>query len=68
MLDAMPNNKPNSIQNKSLYYYLNKVAKLGGYMNRALDPPPGNIVMWRGFSKLADIRFGFNMAMKMTCG
>ena len=50
------------------YYYLNKVAKLGGYMNRALDPPPGNMVMWRGFSKLSDIRFGFNMAMKMTCG
>ena len=45
VLDAMPNNKPNSIQNKSLSNNLNKVARLGGYMNRALDSPPGNIVM-----------------------
>jgi hypothetical protein len=69
VLDAVPNNKPNiNMQNKTLFYYLNKVARLGGYMNRASDPPPGNIVMWRGLSKLADIRFGFNMAMEMTCG
>ncbi len=69
ILDAVQDNKSNdNIQNKTLYYYLNKVAKLGGYMNRALDPPPGNMVMWRGFSKLTDIKFGFNMAMKMTCG
>ncbi|MFI0478939.1 MAG: transposase DNA-binding-containing protein [Candidatus Rhabdochlamydia sp.] len=68
VLDAVPNKSSDNMQNKTLYYYLNKVAKLGGYMNRALDPPPGNMVMWRGFSKLSDIRFGFNMAMKMTCG
>ena len=69
MLDAVHNNKPNSnIPNKTLSYYLNKVARLGGYMNRALDAPPGNVVMWRGLSKLADIKLGFNMAMKMTCG
>ena len=35
-------------------------------MNRALDSPPGNIVMWRRLSKLTDIRLGFNMSMKMT--
>jgi len=69
VLDAAPNNRPNNnMQNKTLSYYLNKVARLGGYMNRALDQPPGNIVMWRGLSKLADIRLGFNMAKKMTCG
>lgn len=69
VLDAVPNNKFNgNVQNKSLYHYLNKVAKLGGYMNRTSDPPPGNMIMWRGLSKLADIKIGFNMAMKMTCG
>jgi hypothetical protein len=69
VLDALPNNRPNdNIQNKTLSYYLNKVARLGGYMGRTLDPPPGNIVMWRGLSKLANLRLGFNMAMKMTCG
>ncbi len=69
VLDVVHNNKPNSnIPNKTLSYYLNKVARLGGYMNRALDAPPGNVVMWRGLSKLADIKLGFNMAMKITCG
>ena len=28
------------------------VAKLGGYMGRAHDPPPGNQIMWRGYRKL----------------
>ena len=32
----------------SLSDYLDRIAKLGGYLGRANDPPPGNIVMWRG--------------------
>lgn len=28
------------------------VAKLGGYMGRAHDPPPGHQIMWRGYRKL----------------
>lgn len=69
LINALPNNqKSDNIQNKTLAYYLIKVAKLGGYMNRALDPPPGNTVMWRGLSRLGDLRLGFNIAMKMTCG
>jgi hypothetical protein len=34
-----------------------KIAKLGGYLARANDPPPG-IVMWRGLSRLTDIGLG----------
>jgi len=30
----------------------------GGYLARAKDPPPGNIVMWRGLSRLNDITLG----------
>ena len=35
-----------------------KIARLGGYLARANDPAPGNIVMWRGFSRLSDIELG----------
>jgi len=37
---------------KTLSSYLIKVARLGGYLARTRDPPPGNIVMWRGLSRL----------------
>ncbi|MBM3300862.1 MAG: IS4 family transposase, partial [Deltaproteobacteria bacterium] len=47
---------------RSLSSYITKVARLGGYLDRANDPPPGNIVMWRGLSRLVDIEFGFTMA------
>ena len=35
---------------KTLSLYLTKIARLGGYLARAKDPTPGNIVMWRGHS------------------
>jgi hypothetical protein len=34
---------------------LTKIARLGGYLARANDPPPGNTFMWRGLSRLTDI-------------
>lgn len=53
---SVPDNAPPL--HKTLTYYLNKIARLGGYLARASDPPPGNMVMWRGMTRLADIRFG----------
>jgi hypothetical protein len=47
---------------KSLSSYIRKMAKLGGYLARSSDPPPGNIVMWRGLSRLTDIVLGFEAA------
>jgi hypothetical protein len=38
-----------------------QIAKLGGYLARANDPPPGNTVMWRGLARLSDIQLGFNL-------
>jgi hypothetical protein len=38
-----------------------QVAKLGGYLARASDPPPGNLVIWRGMSRLSDIQAGFTL-------
>ena len=43
---------------KTLSHYLTKLARLGGYLARASDPPPGNLVMWRGLSRLTDIELG----------
>jgi hypothetical protein len=41
--------------------YLTKIARLGGYLARASDAPPGNLVMWRGLSRLTDIALGFQI-------
>ena len=43
---------------KTLSHYLTKIARLGGYLNRARDPAPGNVVMWRGLSRLTDLELG----------
>ena len=43
---------------RTLSHYLNKLARLGGYLARASDPPPGNTAMWRGLSRLTDIQIG----------
>ena len=47
---------------KSLSLYITKLARLGGYLARAGDSPPGNTVMWRGLSRLTDIELGFQTA------
>jgi hypothetical protein len=51
---------------KTLSHYLTKVARLGGYLARANDPPPGNIVMWRGLSRLPDIELGAMIGAKIV--
>jgi hypothetical protein len=43
-------------------YYLVAVAKLGGYLARSKDPPPGNRVVWRGLTRLMDIHLGFELS------
>ena len=39
------------------------VAKLGGYLARGKDPPPGNMVLWRGMSRLTEIHLGFELRL-----
>ena len=41
--------------------FLRQLACLGGYLDRTCDPPPGNIVIWRGMSRLSDIAMGFQL-------
>ncbi|HUA56542.1 MAG TPA: IS4 family transposase [Candidatus Sulfotelmatobacter sp.] len=57
VLDRLVNDKPQA-RRKTLSHYLIKIARLGGYLARANDPPPGNTVMWRGLSRLTDIALG----------
>jgi hypothetical protein len=52
---------------KTVSHYLTRIAKLGGYLARKGDPPPGNMVMWRGMTRLANIVMGMSIA-KGNCG
>jgi len=44
------------------------IAKLGGYLARKKDPAPGPIVIWRGWRRLFDLVYGWELAMSHTCG
>jgi hypothetical protein len=58
LLDQLVPDKGEPTTRKSISRYLTKIARLGGYLARANDPAPGNIVMWRGLSRLTDIELG----------
>jgi hypothetical protein len=59
LLDQLvPDNDDQPPREKTLSTYLTKIARLGGYLARASDPPPGNTVMWRGLSRLTDVKLG----------
>ncbi len=51
---------------RNVAHYLLVVAKLGGYLNRKNDGPPGNTVLWRGLSRLTDIHFGVEMSKTLV--
>jgi hypothetical protein len=51
---------------KPISHYITTVARLGGYLARAHDSPPGNMVLWRGFARLTDIHLGFTLGK--SCG
>jgi hypothetical protein len=64
LLDRLVKDKATTLRHKSLSHYLTKIAQLGGYLARAHDPPPGNVVMWRGLARLTDIELGFALASR----
>ena len=49
------------IPQRTISSYLVQIAKLGGYLARAKDPPPGNMVLWRGLTRLTDMLLGFGL-------
>lgn len=68
ILDRMvPDQAADRAIRPTLSTYLTKLARLGGYLARGKDPPPGNTVMWRGMTRLADIKLGVELA-GANCG
>jgi len=67
--DAWSNRKRQDVRiccKRKLSDYLIRIAMLGGYLACTSDPPPGNIVMWRGLTRLTDIALGFKLGIKMV--
>lgn len=40
------------------------IAKLGGYLDRKGDGPPGAMTLWRGWKRLTDLTEGMNLASR----
>jgi hypothetical protein len=51
---------------QNLAHYVLTVAKLGGYLNRNSDGPPGNMVLWRGLARLTDIHLGVEISKELV--
>ncbi len=67
LLDRLVKDKDKKLpRRKTLCHYLTKIARLGGYLARTNDPPPGNMVMWRGLSRLMDIELGAIVGAKLV--
>ncbi|WP_032904554.1 hypothetical protein [Mesorhizobium sp. LNJC391B00] len=56
------------LQRPTLAAYLLQIAMLGGYLARKHDPPPGNMVVWRGMTRLHDIAFGISIGSSRRYG
>ena len=66
-LETMVKGAGRPLRHKTLGSYLIKLARLGGYLARASDTPPGNMVIWLGLSRLADIQLSAAIAAQ-NCG
>jgi hypothetical protein len=58
LLDHLVADQTSTPPKGTLSRYLIKIARLGGYLARASDPPPGNKLMWKGYTRLTDIVLG----------
>lgn len=66
LLDHLVAGKSSHSETKNLSSYVMKIAMLGGYLARNNDPPSGNLVIWRGLNRLADIALGISMKEKLV--
>lgn len=44
--------------------YFLAIARIGGYLDRSNDPPPGWKIIWRGFKKIQTMAVGYEAATK----
>ena len=66
LIDHLAASRKKILMGRTLSDYLTQIARLGGYLARAHDPPPGNIVIWRGWSRLMDIKIGANTVRSLV--
>ena len=66
LLDELMPDKPAQHRAAPLAHYVVKLARLGGYLDRTHDPPPGNTVIWRGMSRLTDIELGIMIGVQLV--
>jgi len=67
LLDQLVSDTPGAAPaGNTISLYLSKLARLGGYLARAKDPPPGNTAMWRGITRLTDIQLGFILGTQLV--
>jgi len=62
----LENRRPQDAARRTLSTYVKKIAMLGGYLNRNSDAAPGNIVMWRGLSRLTDVVLGASISSRFV--
>lgn len=61
VLEAFAQKKTNDKPPRTLGAAVYLVAKLGGYLGRKNDPPPGHQIMWRGYRNLSQLCEGYNL-------
>jgi hypothetical protein len=67
VLDHLGKDKdPDSAVEPTLAIYVHQLARLGGYLARTGDGPPGTMVMWRGLARLTDIALGFQLGARLV--
>jgi hypothetical protein len=65
LLDALIKEPPGPLPRaRVLSSYIAKLARLGGYLARAGDSPPGNQILWRGLTRLTDLGLGAELVGK----
>ena len=68
LLHGLVPERTGETRNRGLGSYVVKLARLGGYLARAHDPPPGNTVIWRGPTRLTDIELGIMIGVQLVGG
>lgn len=67
LLDRLIHDRPApGHHQRPLSSYVIRLARLGGYLARTHDPPPGNAVIWRGMNRLTDIELGFALGAQIV--
>ena len=66
LLERVVSDLPRTAEAPPLVRNLITVARLGGYLARASDPPPGNTVIWRGMQRLTDTQLGYELALNRS--